>query len=30
MENSDNFKSFKYKAELLGNTVAQPALKIFN
>ena len=23
--NTDNFKSFKYKAELLGNTVAQPA-----
>ena len=23
--NTDNFKSFKYKAKLLGNTVAQPA-----
>ena len=25
IENSDEFKSFKYKAKLLGNTVAQPA-----
>ena len=25
IENSNSFKSFKYKANLLGNTVAQPA-----
>ena len=24
IENADNFKSFKYEAKLLGNTVAQP------
>ena len=25
IENTNDFKSFKYKAKLLGNTVAQPA-----
>ena len=25
IENNDNFKSFKYKVKLLGNTEAQPA-----
>ena len=25
IENTDDFKSFEYKAKLLGNTVAQPA-----
>ena len=24
IESTDNFKSFRYKAKLLGNTVAQP------
>ena len=27
IENTHSFKSFKYKAKLLGNTVAQPILK---
>ena len=28
--NTNNFKSFKYKAKLLGNTVAQPAANAAN
>ena len=28
--NTDNFKSFQYKAKLLGNTVAQPAPNAVN
>ena len=30
MANTDDFKSFKHKAKLLGNTVAQPASKHAN